>query len=68
RKNNPETPWEKAVQEILANSNAQLKKAVENTIERLRILTSGHENCPVPENAEQLLVWWSMPPPDHSSS
>ena len=68
RKNNPETPWEKALQEILANSNAQLKKAVENTIERLRILTSGHENCPVPENAEQLLVWWSMPPPDHSSS
>ena len=48
---------------ILQQTNPQLNKAVENTIERLRILTSGHENCPVPENAEQLLVWWSMPPP-----
>jgi hypothetical protein len=68
RKNNPDSPWEKSLEEILQQNNPQLNKAVENTIERLRILTSGHENCPVPENAEQLLVWWSMPPPDHSSS
>jgi dTMP kinase len=68
RKKNPDLPWEKALEQVLDQNNAQLNKAVENTIERLHILTSGHEHCPVPENLEQLVVWWSMPPPDHSSS
>jgi len=27
------------------------------------MLTSGHENCPVPQNIEELIVWWSMEPP-----
>ena len=68
RRNNPEKAWEKALEDVLQQNTAQVNKAVENTIERLKILTSGHENCPVPENAEQLVVWWTMPPPDHSSS
>ena len=68
RKNNPNKPWEKSLEEILRQNNSQLNKMVTNSIERLKILTSGHENCPVPEDEQQLLVWWSMPPPDHSSS
>jgi hypothetical protein len=27
------------------------------------MLTSGHENCPVPKDIDQLIVWWSMDPP-----
>ena len=69
RKSNPNKKWEDGLYEILHSmQQGQAKKTVENIIERLKILTSGHENCPVPENSEQLLIWWSMPPPDHSSS
>ena len=53
---------------IRRRDHDHMPQEVENTIERLHILTSGHEHCPVPENSEQLIVWWSMPPPDHSSS
>ena len=69
RKSNPDKNWEEGLEETLQNmQQVQAKKTVENIIERLKILTSGHENCPVPEDIEQLLIWWSMPPPDHSSS
>jgi hypothetical protein len=69
RKSNPDKNWEDSLKEILDGMHqGGAKRSVNNIIERLKILTSGHENCPVPEDLEQLLVWWSMPPPDHSSS
>ena len=67
RKNNPNAAWEQALEAILQHRNAQVATAIENSIQRLQILTSGHENCPVPQNADQLMVWWSTPPPDYSS-
>ena len=67
RKNNPNAAWEQALEAILQHRNAQVATAIENSIQRLRILTSGHENCPIPQNADQLMVWWSTPPPDYSS-
>ena len=45
-----------------------LQKAVFDVHERLKILTSGHEGCPLPTNAAELTVWWSMQPPNHSDS
>jgi hypothetical protein len=69
RKSNPNKKWEDGLNETLHGmQQGQAKRVVNNIIERLKILTSGHENCPVPENMEQLLIWWSMPPPNHSSS
>ena len=55
RRNNPEKAWEKALEDVLQQNTAQVNKAVENTIERLKILTSGHENCPV---RKMLNNWW----------
>ena len=48
--------------------SASLQKAVRDINERLAILSSGHEGCPLPETAEELIVWWSMAPPNHSDS
>jgi hypothetical protein len=30
---------------------------------RLHMLSSGHENCPVPSSVEELVAWWQLPPP-----
>jgi len=48
--------------------SAPLQKAVRDINKRLAILSSGHEGCPLPETAEELIVWWSMSPPNHSDS
>ena len=51
--------------EILATP---LKKAVHDINQRLAILTSGHDGCPLPSTAQELCAWWSLEPPNHSDS
>ena len=40
-----------------------IRKAVQNVLSRLEMLTSGHEDCPTPSNIEELIIWWKTPPP-----
>lgn len=73
RRSHPDAPWEDAMGEVLSvkegrTLSASLQKAVRDINERLAILSSGHEGCPLPETAEELIVWWSMAPPNHSDS
>ena len=68
RRSNPKGEWKDALSEILLVGQEKspppaIRKAVANVISRLEMLTSGHEDCPVPQNAEELIVWWSMDPP-----
>ena len=68
RRNNPNADWEESLSEILMhNSNKNpplvIRKAVDNILERIKMLTSGHENCPPPDSIEELLVWWGNKPP-----
>lgn len=73
RRAHPDAPWEQALEEVFTveegkELSAPLSKAVEDIRERLTILTSGHEGCPLPTTPAELNVWWSMEPPNHSSS
>lgn len=73
RRANPEAEWEQALTDLFAVEEgkelpAPLAKAVDDIHERLAILTSGHEGCPLPTTPAELNVWWSMRPPDHSPS
>ena len=73
RRANPSKPWEDALADLFTVNEGKelpsaLRKAVYDINQRLGILTSGHEGCPLPETAQELQVWWSMPPPDHSDS
>lgn len=73
RRAHPSAPWEQALEDVFAveegkELSAALTKAVEDIRQRLAILTSGHEGCPLPTTPAELSVWWSMEPPTHSSS
>ena len=73
RRAHPEAPWSSALEHLFAVEegkvlSANLKKAVHDIHQRLSILTSGHEGCPLPTSAAELAVWWSMNPPTHSDS
>ncbi|HJM55558.1 MAG TPA: hypothetical protein QGI72_04860, partial [Poseidonia sp.] len=73
RRANPDKSWSDALVEILYTEEGKtltsgLKKAVSDIHQRLSILTSGHEGCPLPTNASELLIWWSNTPPVHSDS
>ena len=66
RRANPNGDWENAIQDIIENSKLpayQISKCLDDVFERLTILTSGHDNCPVPLSREELIVWWKTPPP-----
>jgi hypothetical protein len=66
RRANPKGNWENALEEILSNSKIpayQIKKSINDVFERLNILTSGHDNCPIPSTKEELIIWWKTPPP-----
>jgi hypothetical protein len=68
RRANPKGEWKDALAEILLHGQEKspppaIRKAVANVISRLEMLTSGHEDCPVPQNIEELIVWWSLDPP-----
>ena len=73
RRANPEKNWSEALNDIFAvedgkSRSGPLQKAVHDIHQRLQILTSGHDGCPLPTTAEELRVWWSMEPPHHSDS
>ncbi len=73
RRANPTAPWEGALGDVFSTADGKeiapgLTKAASDISHRLAILTSGHEGCPLPTTPAELEVWWSMPPPTHSSS
>ncbi|MCH1540019.1 MAG: dTMP kinase [Candidatus Poseidonia sp.] len=73
RRANPERDWIHALGDILQRDEGKelpnsMKKNIRDINQRLHILTSGHQGCPIPETADELIVWWSIEPPNHSSS
>ena len=68
RRANPDSNWEEALKDIIHETEdkkvpLQIRKAVQFVIERLRLISSGHAECPVPKDVEELLVWWAIQPP-----
>ena len=68
RRANPKKSWDQALDDIIDINPAklpsyQMRKALSDVIERLKLLTSGHENCPTPSNIDELKVWWKTLPP-----
>lgn len=73
RRTHPEKDWSEAIRDIFEVDEGRsipstLQKAVADIHERLGVLTSGHDGCPIPTDAAELAVWWSMQPPNHSDS
>ena len=73
RRMNPDGDWDNALQEISGNTksdkpSANFLEKLSSVYQRLEMLTSGHEGCPVPSNFEELALWWSTPPPQNHSS
>ena len=68
RRANPKGNWSGALPAIAAPADGKtpppaVRKGLEDIMKRLEMLSSGHEQCPVPETVEQLLAWWQLPPP-----
>ena len=68
RRSNPDRDWKNAISDILQENDGRkpslsVRKAVEFVFARLNLLSSGHANCPVPQSIEELVVWWSIEPP-----
>jgi len=68
RRSNPESDWANALSEIIQSTEdkkvpLQIRNAVKHVIERLNLISSGHAECPVPQNEEELVIWWSIEPP-----
>jgi len=66
KRKNPSADISEAMKWILSSERldeGQRTSLLEDTTARLRMLTSGYSGCPVPENVEEYLVWWSTPPP-----
>ena len=68
RRANPDEEWENCLREIIVDTDdkkvpLQIRKAVQNVIQRLHLISSGHAECPVPQNEQELIVWWSTEPP-----
>lgn len=69
RRSNPESDWADALSEIIQSTEdkkvpLQIRNAVKHVIERLTLISSGHAECPVPQNEEELVIWWSIEPPE----
>jgi dTMP kinase len=69
RRSNSEGHWENALKDILEfgsdkKAPLQVRIAVKSILERLHLISSGHAECPVPKNEEELLIWWSVKPPE----
>ena len=68
RRSNPDSDWREALKDIISHSDNKkvplnTRKSVNDVIKRLHLISSGHAECPVPKNDEELLVWWSTEPP-----
>lgn len=73
RRANKDKAWTEALEDLFhveegRSLSAALTKAVHDINQRLTILTSGHEGCPLPETARELCAWWALQPPPHSDS
>ena len=69
RRANPEVDWKNALEEIILESeerkpSPQIRNAVQYVIQRLHLISSGHAECPVPKNEQELIIWWSTQPPN----
>ena len=69
RRANPEANWRDCLQEVISETETkkvplQIRKSVQDVIERLRLISSGHAECPVPKTVDELLVWWATEPPN----
>lgn len=69
RRANPESEWKSALEEIIIETETkkvslQIRKAVNDVIERLKLISSGHAECPVPQNENELIIWWATEPPE----
>lgn len=69
RRANPDEEWENCLRDIILDTDEkkvplQVRKAVQNVIQRLHLISSGHAECPVPQNEQELIVWWSTEPPE----
>jgi dTMP kinase len=68
RRANPEAEWESALRTLLVPDEGRqprpsIRRAIERICKRLEMLSSGHENCPVPTTIDEILAWWETPPP-----
>lgn len=68
RRSNPESDWANALSEIIQSTEDKkaplhIRNAVKHVIERLTLISSGHAECPVPKSEEELVIWWSVEPP-----
>jgi dTMP kinase len=68
RRANPEAEWSDALPAVALPEDGRtpppaVRKGLEDITKRLHMLSSGHENCPVPSSVEELVAWWQLPPP-----
>jgi len=68
RRANPDAEWIDALPAIALPEDGRtpppaVRKGLEDITKRLHMLSSGHENCPVPTSVEELVAWWQLPPP-----
>ncbi len=68
RRANPNAEWIDALPAIALPEDGRtpppaVRKGLEDITKRLHMLSSGHENCPVPTSVEELVAWWQLPPP-----
>ena len=57
RRANPDKEWENCLRDIIIETDdkkvpPQIRKAVQNVIKRLHLISSGHAECPVPQNEQ----------------
>jgi len=68
RRSNPDSDWGEALTDLISHSDSKrvplnIRKSVNDVIKRLHLISSGHAECPVPKNDEELLIWWATEPP-----
>jgi hypothetical protein len=68
RRSNQDSDWRGALEEIITDNETRkvplsIRKAVSDVVKRLELISSGHAECPVPKNENELLVWWATEPP-----
>ena len=68
RRANPDAEWSDALPAVALPEDGRtpppaVRKGLEDITKRLHMLSSGHENCPVPTSVEELVAWWQLPPP-----
>jgi dTMP kinase len=68
RRANPDAEWSDALPAVALPEDGRtpppaVRKGLEDITKRLHMLSSGHQNCPVPTSVEELVAWWQLPPP-----